>query len=128
MRIIGDGHTFAVLRQCADGPRTNERNERCINADERIRVSESFRQLQTNEIKEPTFVIRAGMNQMLSGDTNKNCFYLGRGSAGGGASFRSVDAKLDATQVCSNVELVTADGRFACISANAARQIVSERW
>jgi hypothetical protein len=47
------------------------------------------------------------------------------GQRGGGASpFR----RADAAQVCSNVGFVAVDGVFECSVANAARQIVSERW
>ncbi len=77
MRAIGDGHNFAALRQCAHSPRTNEQNER----------------MRMNKMSQSCSVVgRAGTNRMLSGDTNKNCFYLGSGSARGGASFRSADA------------------------------------
>ncbi len=43
---------------------------------------------------------------------------------GGGASLR----RADAAQVCNNVGVVAVDGEFECSFAQAARQIVSERW
>ena len=49
---------------------------------------------------------------------------FGQRQRGGCASLR----RADAAQVCSNLGFVVADGPFECSPANAARQIVSERW
>jgi hypothetical protein len=36
--------------------------------------------------------------------------------------------RADAAQVCNNLGFVAVDGPFECSFAEAARQIVSERW
>ena len=57
--------------------------------------------------------------------TRTRSVFIWAAAARGGASFRSADA----AQVCSNVGFVEVDGEFECSSAaEAARQIVSERW